>query len=118
MKILAPHSLPQTATELPNPEWGDSDGHSVSLVRHATISGAPITYVKTTGSRKLTYSWQLSREKAEELYAFCKAYSGEVWRIYDHNNEVWKVRLLTDPIVLTKGNLQTITLDFEGEKIG
>lgn len=121
MMILVPHENPQVSVDLPNPEFGDGLGLNVQLNVKTAMDGTVRTYVKRDSASRIQLAWRLDRLKAEELYELVRYMSGEHWRLYLHDDTVWKVKLITDPITLPfalPSNATTVTLDFEGEKLG
>lgn len=119
MILQAPHSLIQTTILLPNPSFGDPQSLKDALVSKTARSGITRTHIKTTDRRLLSYTFNLTREKAEELKQFIISYAGEEIRI-TWKGEVWKALLSNDVIDFTpvsRGNYQQVRLDFEGVKL-
>ena len=118
--LQAPHSLIQTTTILPDPEWNDGEGIMSTVSVNSAEDGTLYTYVKRTDRRKLGYTFQLTRMKALELKAFIRAYAGEKIRLTNHKDEVWVVVLSDDNFdfaQVDRCNNMNITLQFEGVKI-
>ena len=118
--LQAPHSLIQTTTILPDPEWNDGEGIMSTMSLNSAEDGTLYSYVKRTDRRKLGYTFQLSRAKALELKEFIIAYAGEKIRLTNHKDEVWVVVFADDNFdfaQVDRCNNMTITLQFEGVKI-
>ena len=56
--LQAPHSLIQTTTILPDPEWNDGEGIMSTMSLNSAEDGTLYSYVKRTDRRKLGYTFQ------------------------------------------------------------
>lgn len=127
--LQAPWDLIQTTTMLPNPQLGDLRNKVLSVNIRNAIDGTFYSYKKsnktyfnnTTFDRyKLIWEFKLHRGKADELKAFVEAYSGQVWRVTDWKERVYRVFLVNDPVdftCLTGDGLHMVRLELEGERI-
>lgn len=117
--FIGTHETVQTAIVLPDPQFGDSENNQHSMTLKRSINGNKFTYVKNPGSRKLIYSFYVSREKGFEIENFVKAYYKYNIRMYNHKNEVWIIKFTNDVFDFqrTTGEHMTITLEMEGTKI-
>ena len=116
----APHNIPQTRTILPNPELGDTQDLRDEVIYKESIDGTIYSHIKTNNRKRLIYDFDITRLKALEILEFFTAYNDEYIRLTNHDNEVWKVKLLNstlDFLVATMSQDGNITLEFEGEKI-
>lgn len=126
-QLEAPHPGVQTTSILPNPQFSDGEAIASSVTSKRATDGTLYTYVKTkAGRRKLTWSFLLVRPKALELRAFLFSYFASEIRVTDHNGRVWLGNFMNNPFEFTtdrraapdrgdlRGELQSITLEFEG----
>jgi hypothetical protein len=114
---LASH---ETVTYLPNPEFGDSEDLQNEMNKTRAIDGTLYTYVKTTTSRRLTFSFKLTREKAMELYYFFLAYTTSIVSLTDHNGIEWSGKFTSNPFEFTNFSVneqQEIQFEFIGAKV-
>ena len=118
--LQAPFSFLQTSVVLPCPLFGDTENLVSEMSLKRSMNGGTVTYVKTNANRRLTYTFRLlDTLKAREIMEFFKYYNSDYIRLTNHKSEVWKVRLLTNPIDFVKtGRFSTdVSLEFEGEKL-
>jgi hypothetical protein len=119
--LQAPFSLIQTSVILPNPLLDDNESLVSDFTLRRTMSNVPYTYVKTTKNRRLRYTFTLNRMKALELEAFFDAYNGADIKMLNWKGEIWKVKLINNPIDFTQtrraepgGDRTDVNLEFEG----
>lgn len=126
ISLQAPYPAVQTTSILPNPQFSDVESLTSTMVLKKSLNNTRRTYVSNTGLRMLTYSFRLTRGKALELREFIKAYFNQPVRLVNHKDETWIVYFTSNPFefngteraVGVPGNeMQTITLNFEGELI-
>lgn len=118
-------AVAQSVTLLPNPDFGDSEGHNVEVNYLEAASGRPYAYKKTTGYRNLEYTWtNLGRGKIEELVEFFKLYIGEEIIVEDQHGVSFRCVLNEDPVSFSTDRRSaplsesgTITLRFSGVKL-
>lgn len=122
--LQAPFNLIQTSVILPNPLLDDNESLISNLTLRRSMNGTPRTYVKTSKNRRLRYTFTMNRLKALELEGFCKAYNGTTIKMLNWKGEIWKVKLITNPIdfVQTRryepgGDRTDVNLEFEGVKL-
>lgn len=127
-QLQAPYPALQTTSLLPNPEFGDGESVTDSVIPKRAIDGTLRTYIRRKAERrKMTWTFRLHRNKGLELRAFIQSYFASKIRITDHNNRVWVGNFTTDPFEFEtpdrggpaiggwpNGESQTITLEFEG----
>ena len=120
----APFELIQTSVILPNPLLDDNEGLISSLITRRSMDNILRTYVQTTKNRRLRYTFVLNRLKALELEAFFDAYNGTSIKMLNWKGEIWRVKLITNPIdfVQTRraepgGDRTDVNLEFEGVKL-
>jgi hypothetical protein len=122
--LQAPFNLIQTTVVLPNPLLNDNEGLVSNIMLRRSMDNTPYTYIKRSNSRVLKYTFTLNRLKALELEAFFDAYSGADIKMLNWKGELWKVKLITNPIdfVQTRraepgGDQTDVNLEFEGVKL-
>jgi hypothetical protein len=129
--IQAPYPTLQVTMLLPNPQFSDAESLLDTVNIKRAMDGTLYTYVHTRESRrKLSLNFSLTRNKALELRAFIQSYFSSKVKIKDHNNRVWVVNFTNNPFEydtperaapaispMPLGELQTITLEFEGIEI-
>lgn len=119
--LQAPFNLIQTSVVLPNPLLDDNESLVSNLLLRRSMTNVPYTYVQTSKNRRLRYTFLLNRMKALELEAFFNSYNGADIKMLNWKGEVWKVKLITNPIdfVQTRraepgGDGTDVNLEFEG----
>jgi hypothetical protein len=122
--LQAPFELIRTSVVIPNPILGDGENLISNLTLRRSMDNTAYTYVKSSKSRRLAYTFTLSRMKALELEAFFNSYNGADIKLLNWKGEVWKVKLATNPIdfVQTRrshpgGDRTDVNLEFEGVKL-
>jgi hypothetical protein len=122
--LQAPFELIRTSVVIPNPILGDGENLISNLTLRRSMDNTAYTYVKSSKSRRLAYTFTLSRMKALELEAFFNSYNGADIKLLNWKGEVWKVKLVTNPIdfVQTRrshpgGDRTDVNLEFEGVKL-
>jgi hypothetical protein len=120
--LQAPFELIQTTVVLPNPLLDDNENIVSDLVLRRSMDNTAYTYVKTSNNKRLRYTFVLSRMKALELEGFFNSYNGADIKMINWKGEIWKVKLITNPIdfVQTRrnepgGDRTDVNLEFEGE---
>lgn len=126
VEFSAPYPLLQTTTILPSPQFSDGEALTASLSTKRAVDGTLFTYVKTkVRRRKMTWTFRLHRPKALELREFILAYFASVVQVTDHNGRAWVGNFTNNPfefetdsggpwIGSLRGEMQTITIEFEG----
>ena len=97
-KISAPYALPKTTSQLPEPEFGDTNATDASVDVKRTMTGRVVTYVTSSTKRRLTYRFSLTRQKQIELCEFIRIFKGVEWKLEDHDGTIWKAQLLGQSI--------------------
>ncbi|KKM83661.1 hypothetical protein LCGC14_1307150 [marine sediment metagenome] len=122
--LQAPFELIQTSVVLPNPLLDDNEGLMSTLITRRSMDNTLRTYVQTTKNRRLRYTFALNRLKALEVEAFFDAYNGATIRMLNWKGEIWRVKLITNPLdfVQTRraepgGDRTDVNLEFEGVKL-
>jgi hypothetical protein len=124
-KCLIILGCPSQTVVLPCPLWGDSQALQSSIDLKRSMTGITYTYVKKSRTQKLKYSFEIWTYKYLELRDFFINHSEEVMTLQNHNAETWLVNITNNPMEFTaaerwqpKGEKYTVTLEFEGVKIG
>lgn len=124
----SPATAPAYTMLLPNPQFGDAETLTDEVTVKRAMDGTVRTYVKTKGDRrKLQWAFRLTRNKGLELRAFLLANFAKTMRVTDHNDRIWIGNLVNNPFEfetperaapaispMPRGEIQTITLEFEG----
>jgi hypothetical protein len=127
-QLIAPYPLLQTTTLLPDPQFSDQEGLTVTLTRKTAMDGTRYTYIKRKNyRRKLRWSFVLTRNKGLELRAFIYSYFASKIKVVDHNERTWIGNFTSNPFEfdtpnrgapaitpMPRGELQQIEIEFEG----
>lgn len=115
--IQAPYPAIEATIVLPNPQFSDARARTNSMNLQRSMDGGVYTYVKKTTLERVSYSFKLSRFKAEEVRQFLKYYQAEPMQFINHKDEIWRVHLTNDPVTLTYETLVNLAIDAEGYKV-
>lgn len=86
---------------LPSPLFGDTQ-QLVGVVNiNRMVDGTVYTYVKTPTRSKLTYKFELKRQKAAELQQFLDGSNTQWIYMQNFKGELWYVRVTNNPITFT-----------------
>lgn len=104
---------------LPNAELGDTDNIQSTMEIKRALDGTKRTYVKSSTDRLLSYTFRLTPPKAAELEVFLDANRANSFRLHNHLDEDWRVKLISNPIdfVQVGPNEVTVNLQFQGVKL-
>ena len=131
-QFQAPYPSIQTTSVLPHPRFGDAESLRVAVSMKRTMDGTRYTYIKRKGmnSRKLQWTFKLTRNKSLELRAFIQSYFASNIKVIDHNDRVWIGNFVNNPFEFStdsraapaiapmpRGESVIITLEFEGTEI-
>ena len=99
----------------------DNESLVSNLTVRRSMNNVPRTYVQTSLSRRLRYTFVLNRLKSLELEAFFDAYNGASIKMLNWKGEIWQIKLITNPVdfVQTRraepgGDRTDVNLEFEG----
>lgn len=84
---------------LPSPLFGDTQNPVGAININRMVNGALYTYVKTTGRTKLSYKFELKRQKSYELQTFLDNNDIQWLTMTNFKGEVWKVKITNNPII-------------------
>jgi len=124
--LKAPLPLLETTTILPNPQMNDGEAPRHVVKTSRAIDGTLYSYIKTSATNKLNYTFLLSRMKALELRAFITSYYRAKVQLTNHKSEVWEVYFLNNPFEFNAsdgarnvpgGEQINVVLEMEGVKI-
>lgn len=88
--ISGPVISPRVLIALPDPLFGDSEGPLNEMSIQQTVDNTAYTYANPKdGRRKIQFQFALSRQKAQEVEDFYKAYLAENLEITDEQGTVW-----------------------------
>jgi hypothetical protein len=127
----APAPTYQTMTVLPSPLFSDAVSLTDAVSTKYAIDGTRRTYVKTKGGRrKIKWVFLIDRNKGLELRCFIEAYYVSQIFVVDHLNREWLGYFTGNPFDFEtteraypprqdwpRGEVQTITIDFEGVQL-
>lgn len=129
-QIEAPLPAIERTVLMPSPLFSDTEALTSAVTSKRAIDGTLYTYVKSQTRKKLQWTLRLSRGKALELRSFILNYAADKVRITDHRGDIWVGYMTNNPFEFdttkrsvggrgptgTRGEQQTITIEFEGEK--
>lgn len=125
VKCLVILGVPALSIVLPCPQFDDSVSFQGTIDLKRSMSGVTYTYVKQTNTSKIKYDFLLWTNKYLELRHFLLNYSSEVMTLANWKGENWLVTLTNNPVQFTavaraqsRGEQYTVTLEFEGIRIG
>ena len=104
---------------LPNPELGDTANIPDTFDTYRSVNGTRRTYVRAGTTQLLSYTFLLSRMKSEELKVFVDNNIDSFFRLQNHLDETWRVKLISNPVDyvnIGRGKVSA-NLQFEGEQI-
>ncbi len=109
---------------LPAPLFGDGQKNVASLSFNRMVDGTVRTLRKTTNRQKLTYRFELKRQKAYELQVFLDNNDLKYLNLENQKGEKWLVRITNNPIVFeatgrgyvcpNNAEVHQVELQFEG----
>lgn len=106
---------------LPPPLLDDTENIMSDMVLHRSYSGNITTYLKRTKTRRLGYTFRISRLKSLELETFINNNNSNNFKMINWKGELWeRVRFLNNPFdfVENSGPQEVeINLELEGEKV-
>jgi len=121
--LQAPFSAVAESIILPNPELQDAENLTSGIDDDYALDGTMYTYVRRHDSRRIDYTFRMSRQEALDIQSFLDLYDAEEMRLTNWKGEVWRVKLDTNPVVFSHnrrgapdGIIET-HLTFEGTKI-
>lgn len=124
--LQAPVPAIQTATYLPNPQLGDSQGNVLNVDIKRSMNGATYSYVKTRNREKLIWAFRLSQHKGMELMEFYRSYKASQIKVTDHLGNVFIGYFTSNPLEIEATNRSvdspgndtkvSVQIEFEGEK--
>lgn len=130
VRFGGPYPGVQTYVFLPNPQFGDSEGYTMTLSRRRSMDNTLYTYVKSKDGRKrLQMRFRMTRMKMLEFRAFLLAYYRTKIELLDHEDQLWIGWIMTNPNefdnadyfaspnpALTGETYASIQIEFEGTK--
>jgi hypothetical protein len=122
--LQAPFPRVEASIIIPAAEFDDKENALGDMKIKRSMDGTRRTYVNRTNSRRLAYTFDMTREKGMELQAFLETYNAEHLRLHNWKGEIWDVQLMTNPLEFTQnrrfdpeGANCAINLEFEGVKL-
>lgn len=120
ISLQAPYNNIAMTTFLPSPTFNDTLGLGLEMVIKKSINNTRYTYVKNKGKDKFNYTILMDYQKALELQHFFELYITDYIKLTNHLNEIWKVRVVSDPFTYglkTINDWTEVLIVFEGVKI-
>ncbi len=108
------------AVILPNPELQDAENLNNQVQIDTAIDGTLYTYVQKPGTRRITYTFRMTRAQSLELQDFLELYNADWMRFTNWKGEVWRVKLDQNPVVFSankRDNQIDVHLTFDGTKL-
>jgi hypothetical protein len=112
-----PFASPTTTLTLPNPRQGDADQMEIKVKTNYTMTGKPYIYSRPLVNEKLILQFNNLRDAhITAIRNFFSVLPNQDLKYTDYIGDVWKVRLVTDPIQFTRlRNCQwAATLELKG----
>ena len=131
IELWAPYNGSSQVTLLADPVFGDVQSVVGTVDLRKTINDTPYTYVHSADTQKLTLTLdRIGRGKMLEMIKFLEDFADVELKLVTHEDEVWRVRLLTNPLQLSiqyyagpyftdgrRNDSGRFTLEFEGTKV-
>jgi len=116
--IRAPYPALATTTQLPNPKFGDTEGGLASFDMQRTMSGLKYTFAKVRdGRKKMLWSFDLSRKKAQELRELYNAYNSSQVQITDHIGKTYVGYFTSNPFEFESVARHSATAGYASQQI-
>ena len=122
--LQAPYDFIQTTLVLPSPLFQDTENLISNINLRRSMNGQTYTYVKSSDSKILKYTFSLPRMKGVALEEFCRSYNSTPIKLTNWKGEVWNVQIMTNPTDFVEtGRYEPTTdrtdvnLEFEGTKV-
>jgi len=122
--MQAPWPRIEASIVLPAPELDDKENNVSDMLVKRAMDGTRRVYVKRSTSRRLAYTFDMTRQKGLELEEFLTTYNAEHIRMQNWKGEIWDVQLLTNPLDFVQNRRHSpdganvaINLEFEGVKL-
>lgn len=113
-----------TSVVLPKPLFGDTENLISNMILRKSMNNTTYTYVKSSNSRVLKYTFRLTRMKSLELEGFFSSNNSNKLRLQNWKGEIWDVYLMTNPIDFVQTGRESptedrtdVNLEFEGVKL-
>lgn len=123
--LQAPAPDVQTSSILPSPIFNDNESRRMSVSLRRSMNNTKRSYVKSSTRSRVSYSFNLTRMKGEELRNFILAYYRAKLRWTDQLGDVWEGYFTINPFEFSgagraagsPGSEYTeVTLQMEGER--
>jgi len=124
MTLQSPFEGPEHVITLPKPLVGNTENIVSDLLLKKSMNGVKRTYIKYNTSRRLTYTFSMTRNKGLEFEYFLKQHNGHSMKLTTWEGEIWRVFLITNPLSFNQprrgavcGPQVEIDLEFEGVQL-
>lgn len=124
VKHLVILQTPEDIIILPRPLLGDKESGTDVLNVKRAMNGVVRTYVKTSVTKRLSYTFKMKTDKALELREFVDKHPTDVMRMENFKGEIWQVQFTNDPFEFNYDSRRApckedvlVTLEMEGTKL-
>lgn len=87
----------ETTSVLPSPQFNNTEGRRLFVEMRRSMNNKKRSYVKSNTRSKLSYSFEVTRNKGEEIKQFILSYYGSKIRWTDHLGDVWEGYFTSNP---------------------
>lgn len=115
--IEAPFPVVQQIVVLPNPEFGDLQGPTGTVLHKRAMDGTNITHVKAIGRRLYNFTFSLTRAKSIELLAFYEVHAGSPWRFTTYDGTKIVGNCKANPLILQMDKRAVYDTDEDGVQV-
>ena len=124
--MQAPVPAVETTSVLPSPQFNNTEGRRLQVEMKRSMNNTRRSYVKSSPRSRITYNFQVTRNKGEEIKQFILAYYRSKIRWTDHLGDVWEGYFTSNPFALggagraagsPGGEYQEISIQLEGSRI-
>lgn len=100
--LAYPYASPTVTLTLPNPRQGDADQLELNVKSNYTMTGRPFIYARPIVNEKLVLTFNNLRDaNITDIRNFFAGLTNQDLKYTDYVADIWKVRLITDPIQFT-----------------
>lgn len=127
--IQAPFDTPRSTHWFPNPELANSRASQAQVTYKRHTTGRLRGYFDPSEKFNLVFRFRITRMKDFELSEIIRVYHTVPWKLTDHEGNVWRVELTSNPLprpatgLFDKDSARTgdeeidVTINFSAERI-
>ena len=104
IRIDAPYKAVERISFMPNPDFTNEEGYSVTAFVNRAVDGTIYSYIRRpdTDTKILSLGWtRFGRGKMLELIELLREYAGDYVKLTDHLDRVWKVIISNNDTTFT-----------------